>query len=495
MILNTPLGDVYAQAVGKSYLGNSVYEIPSVPYAHAGRFERPVLVENYPAGKIINREDTVCFPQHGYPLWMNRFLKHHMMRPEFLPLKDVQTEDAFVVNIWTDSLTDKKPVVVFIHGGGEGSGTVPIYTGGNLAKHGIVFVSITYRIGNFGYLPYFENGNMTANLAYYDQQAALIWIRRNIGFFGGDEANITLMGHCGGGLSCMYQFLNPVSNRQFDKLILCAGNLPHITPAEQAEKLFDDFLKKKNISGPSILKKVPAKKLIDKHNPISEGDVIDGGFFTEDPDKLLAEGRFPDIPVLMGTNSDEFSMVEIPMYYKFLGITTKEDQLDKVLEHKYGDYGAELKKAFERDSAGPVDIQTKIMELMVFHNSTYQLMKYFSKKCPVYGYRMHYAPELYGGLRGSYHGAELALFLDNMDKMNVSIPEENREQTKILQRDWLEFIKSGSIMGRQRFDETGLITDYDKEIRSIAFPEKELIEKVNTAGLCKKARGDYLETM
>ncbi|MCR5102053.1 MAG: carboxylesterase family protein, partial [Butyrivibrio sp.] len=240
MILNTPLGDVYAQAVGKSDLDNSVYEIPSIPYAHAGRFERPVLVENYPSGKTINKEYTVCFPQHGYPLWMNRFLKHHMMRPEFLPLNDVQTEDAFVVNIWTDSLTEKKPVVVFIHGGGEGSGTVPIYTGGNLAKHGIVFVSITYRIGNFGYLPYFENGNMTSNLAYYDQQAALIWIRRNIGFFGGDQEDITLMGHCGGALSCMYQFLNPVSNRQFDKMILCAGNLPHITSVEQTKKLFED---------------------------------------------------------------------------------------------------------------------------------------------------------------------------------------------------------------------------------------------------------------
>lgn len=495
MILSTSIGDVYANVVGQSDSGDPVYAIPSVPYAHAGRFEKPVVVDEYTKGKPINREDTVCFWQHGYPLWANVFLKHHMMRPEFLPLNDTQTEDAFVVNIWTDSLTDHKPVAVFIHGGGEGSGTVPIYTGGNLASHGIVFVSITYRIGNFGYLPYFDGGNMTANLAYYDQQAALIWIRKNIGSFGGDPDNITLMGHCGGGLSCMYQFLNPVSNKQFDKLILFAGNLPHITKREQAEKIFNDYLKKKKISDPKILKTVPYKCLIDKHNPISEADVIDGDFFIEDPNKLLKEGRFPSIPVLLGTNSDEFSMIEIPMYYKFLGITTRDSQLDEVLRNKYGDFGNLLKAAFEKDATGPVDIQTKIMELLVFHNSSYQLMKYYSSKCPVYGYRMHYAPDLYKKLRGSYHGAELALFFDNMDKMNIPIPEENKLQTRILQKDWLEFIKTGVIPNRPRFDETGLITDYDDEITSVPFPNKDLIEKVNDAGLCERARCSYLETM
>lgn len=65
---------------------------------------------------------------------MNVFMKHHMMRPEFLPGKDIQTEDAFVVNIWTDDLKGNKSVTVFLHGGGEGSGTVPMYKGDNLAK-------------------------------------------------------------------------------------------------------------------------------------------------------------------------------------------------------------------------------------------------------------------------------------------------------------------------------------------------------------------------
>ena len=95
-----------------------------------------------------------------------------MLRPEFQPLKDTQTENAFVVNIWApDNFTKKKPVLVFLHGGREGSGTVPIYTMAHIAEQGIVAVTITYRIGNFGYMPVFEKGEVRGSLSYLDQQA------------------------------------------------------------------------------------------------------------------------------------------------------------------------------------------------------------------------------------------------------------------------------------------------------------------------------------
>ncbi|MCR5717058.1 MAG: carboxylesterase family protein [Lachnospiraceae bacterium] len=495
MVLSTALGPVLADIVDQSDTGRPVYELHSIPYAHAERFEKPGLITTYPKDRPINRQETVCFPQHGYPLWTNVFLKHHMMRPEFLPLEDTQTEDAFVVNIWTDDLSGQKPVVVFIHGGGEGSGTVPIYRGAHLAKHGIVAVTITYRIGNFGYLPCFDHDTMVANLAYYDQQAALIWVRNNILHFGGDPHNITLMGHCGGALSSLYQLLNPISNKQFDRLILFTGNLPQIASRSDAMHLFEQTLQKHHVQDVDALKRLPAKALIDKHNPIAQADVVDGDFFIDDPDHLLARGQFPSMPVLLGTTADEFSMIEIPMMYRFLGITTKTRDLDAVLLHKYGNYGAMLKDAFADEASTPVDLQTKIMELLVFHNSTYQLMRTFAQKSPVYGYRLHYVPALYHGLRGSYHGAELALFLDNMDQMHIPVPAINRQQTAILQKDWLSFIKTGQIPGRVRFDETACITDYDTAITSIPFPHKDLIDTVHRAGLCKKARTDYQKTM
>ncbi len=494
MIIETGLGQVTVSEIRNKLTGKTVYAALSVPYAKAGRFEKPEILEDYPGWNPVNRPGTLCFPQHGYPLWMNTFFKNPMMRREFLPINDRQTEDAFVVNIWTDGFKSKKPVLVFIHGGGEGSGTVPLYTGEHIAEHGIVAVTITYRIGVFGYLPFFEKDKVTANLAYYDQQAALIWIRKNIGFFGGDDKNITLMGHCGGGLSSLYQFLNPTSNKQFDKLILCAGNLPSLASREEALVFFKDYLKRKGLKA-GELKTVSAKKLIDNRNPIAKGDMQDGDFFTEDPSKLLREGRYPKIPVLIGSNSDEFSMVENKMYYKHLGITVKSVELDQVLKRKYGAYGDELKKTFEEETQDIAGIQTKIMELLVFHNSAYQLMKAFSKSCPVYGYRLHYAPNLFGGLRGAYHGAELALFFNNMDKMDIRITEKNKEQVKVLQNDWLDFIKNGDIPLWERFDETGLITDYDDEISSVPFPHAKLLDALEKDGLCERERKRYQKTM
>lgn len=486
---------MYVTVAGKSDNGNAVFEIHSIPYAHAERFEKPVLVEEYPSGKPINREETLCFPQHGYPRLAKRFMKQHMMRPEFLPKKDVQTEDAFVVNIWTDDFTVPKPVAVFIHGGGEGSGTVPIYTGAHLAEHGVVAVTITYRVGNFGHMPFFEKDRMSANLAYYDQQAALIWIRNNIQYFGGDPENITLIGHCAGGLAGLYHLLNPVSSKQFDKLVLFSGYLPNILPRWKAEKQFNKLLKQQKIKNAGKLRKAKAKKLIEKHTPLAQSDVLDGDFFTDDPEKLLEEGAFPSMPILLGTNADELSMFKLSMYHKPMDITTSKKDLDSHLRGKYGKYAGALKKTFEKEAGGPVDIQTKIMELLMFHNSSFQMMKKFARKCPVYGYRLHYAPPLFKGVKGSCHGAEIALFFDNMDKIKTPVPEKSKEQTIILQNDWLSFIKTGEIPGRDRYDKTGMITDYDDKITAIPFPDKKLIKRVNNAGLCRKAREEYLRKM
>ena len=114
-----------------------MYSILSVPYARAERFEYAKILDkqDYSPDMIINRKETVCFPQRKYPLFFNIFMKHHMLRPEFQPLKDTQTENAFVVNIWApENFTERKPVVVFLHGGGEGSGTVPIYTMEHIAE-------------------------------------------------------------------------------------------------------------------------------------------------------------------------------------------------------------------------------------------------------------------------------------------------------------------------------------------------------------------------
>ena len=122
--------------------------------------------------------------------------------------------------------------------------------------------------------------------------------------------------------------------------------------------------------------------------------------------KLLERGEFPCMPVLIGSNKDEFSMIELPMFYKALGITKKKKNLKDVLLKKYGEFAETLESEFKSEANGIVDLQIQIMELLIFHSSALFLMETLSKKCPVYGYRMNYIPHLYNGLRGSLTRSE-----------------------------------------------------------------------------------------
>ncbi len=492
-ILQTEIGKVYADIAGKTEEGRVVYFIPSVPYARGERLEYAEILhrEAYSPQKIINRKETVCFPQKKYPMLLNVFMKHYMLRPEFQPIKDVQTENAFVVNIWaSDDFTEKKPVVVFLHGGGEGSGTVPIYTMGHIAEKGVVAVTITYRIGNFGYMPVFDGKKTQGSLAYLDQQTALTWIHDNISSFGGDNTNITLMGHCGGAVAALYHYLNPVSNKLFHKLMLCAGNVPILSEVDFAKKEYEKMLSKNNLNGFNELKKLSTKKFMKLKG--AQNDIVDGNFFKEHPMKLLERGEFPGMPVLIGSNKDEFSMIELPMYYKALGITTKKQHLKQLLFQKYGEFAEVLEAEFQSKATGIVDLQIQIMELLVFHSSALFLMETLGKKGNVYGYRINYVPNLYKGLRGSYHGAELAFFFGTIDKMNINITDENRKAVISLQKDWIEFIKKGKIKGYSLFNETGEIIEYDKEIRTIPFPQADLIHHIQKSGIADKLRKEYI---
>ena len=492
--VQTEIGRVYADIVGKTEEGRTVYSILSVPYAQGKRFEYAKILnkKDYTPETVINRTETVCFPQRKYPLFLNILMKHHMLRPEFQPLKDTQTENAFVVNIWApDNFTKKKPVLVFLHGGGEGSGTVPIYTMAHIAEQGIVAVTITYRIGNFGYMPVFEKGEVRGSLSYLDQQAALTWIHNNINSFGGDNTNITLMGHCGGAVAALYHYLNPLSNNLFHKLMLCAGNVPILSEYDFAKNEYEKMLSKNHLNGLEDLKKLSAKKLMKLKG--GQNDIIDGKFFTEHPMNLLERGSFPCMPVLIGSNKDEFSMIELPMYYKALGITKNKEHLKEFLLKKYGEFADSLESELKPEANGIVDLQIQIMELLVFHSSALFLMEKIGEKSPVYGYRMNYIPNLYNGLRGSYHGAELAFFFGTIDNMNIHITDENKAAVIAIQKDWIQFIKFGKIEGRPLFNETGKITEYDKDIKTIPFPHTNLIHHIQKSGIADKLRKEYIQ--
>lgn len=478
MVINTPIGKFYANV--KEEL-KEVYEILSIPYARANRFEKPRKIENYTDDEIINRRESICFPQRRIPKFVTKFFKNPLVRPEFMVNDDIQTEDAFVVNIWTSEFKGKKPVLVFIHGGSDnGSGTVPIYNGSRIASKGIVVVTLNYRFGILGGLPVYDENGLNANRGALDQQTALAWIKENIEYFGGDSNNITLMGQSRGALSALNQFLNPMSSKLFDKLILCAALPVPIIEADEAERDYKEMLEKNKLPDYNALKNLPLRKLrrLKIKNIVNE--VIDGDFYKENPRAIFDKGEFSPKPMLIGANSDEFTMFYMPIIFNRLGIVKKEENLAAALLERYGNYGEIMKNALESESKNLVDLQFKIMEMVAFHTISYKLLEKFSRTSPVYGYRMSYVPDIFDGIRGAYHGAELAMFFGNYEKMKISLTEKNKYEMEKLQTDWLSFIRSGTIPNRKYYNtETKQIIHYKNEPEMISFPHADIVEKVS----------------
>ena len=144
------------------------------------------------------------------------------------------SEDCLYLNVWTPahSADDKLPVMVFIHGGafGQGAGSLPMYDSTALAQKGVVVVTPNYRLGALGFLahPQLANEspyNTSGNYGLLDQIAAMQWVQRNIGAFGGDPSQVTVFGESAGATSILVHLVSPASTGLYRQAIVESGPL------------------------------------------------------------------------------------------------------------------------------------------------------------------------------------------------------------------------------------------------------------------------------
>jgi para-nitrobenzyl esterase len=148
---------------------------------------------------------------------------------EFLIPADPISEDCLYLNVWTEAETieEKLPVIVYIYGGGfrSGGSGCAIYDGASMASKGVVFVSINYRVGLFGFLAHPEltaesEYGSSGNYGILDMIAALKWVNRNISQFGGDPGNVTIAGQSAGAFGVNYLTVSPLARGTFHRALL-----------------------------------------------------------------------------------------------------------------------------------------------------------------------------------------------------------------------------------------------------------------------------------
>jgi para-nitrobenzyl esterase len=240
-----------------------------------------------------------------------------------------QDEDCLTLNVFTPLPRPRAalPVMVFIHGGAfvSGSSAFPLYDGTELAQHGMVVVTLNYRLGWLGFFDHpalaaEQPGAPTGNYGLMDQIAALEWVKANIAAFGGDPTNVTVFGESAGAISINDLMVSPKAHGLFSKAIAESG-LGFDTMASAAAEgaIAQAFAKRQTrADGPGDvlehLRKVSVARILADQKKRDSRSVmspmIDGQVLTAPTDALFAAEKMQSIPYLTGSNSNESTLMD-----------------------------------------------------------------------------------------------------------------------------------------------------------------------------------------
>ena len=242
----------------------------------------------------------------------------------------LQDEDCLTLNVWTlRPDRQRRPVMVWIHGGGftSGTGSGLLYRGGDLARRGdVVVVTLNYRLGALGFLAHeglaarSTAPGAIGNWGLLDQVAGLRWVQDHIARFGGDPGNVTVFGESAGGMSISALLAMPAARGLFHRAIVQSGP-PYTHSAERARAAAEDLAHGLGLAEITreTLEAVPAGDLVavaqEMQNraprpgelPLPFLPVVDGAVLPRRPEEAVADGEAAGIPLLVGTNRDELT--------------------------------------------------------------------------------------------------------------------------------------------------------------------------------------------
>nr|MCR4860940.1 carboxylesterase family protein [Bacteroidales bacterium] len=236
------------------------------------------------------------------------------------------SEDCLYLNIWTPAKSpdDKLPVLVWIYGGGFAGGATadPVTDGTELARKGVIMISTAYRVGKLGFLAHPELSaedphGVSGNYGLQDQIAALRWIRDNIAAFGGDPDKVTIFGESAGGISVSMLCASPLAAGLFRGAISESGGSfgptrPTTYPGENMKTLAqaeaDGAKIAEGLGAESLaeLRAMDASRFVERGLPAGGGwPIVDGYVIPDDQFRLYEQGKFNNVDVMIGYNSDE----------------------------------------------------------------------------------------------------------------------------------------------------------------------------------------------
>src|SRR5580692_7453931 len=381
------------------------------------------------------------------------------------PLGMKPAEDCLYLNVWrpAHAAGKKLPVLVWIYGGGfvNGGSSPAVYDGSPFARDGVIFVSFNYRLGRFGFFAHpalsaEKPGGSLANYAIMDQIAALKWVRRNIGAFGGDSGNVTICGESAGGMSIHILMTSPAAAGLFQKAIVQSGGgrtsllrgRPLAGAANSAEAVGVAFAKQAGIEGTDAqalrnLRALPAQSVVNGLNLASMGapaaasyvggPVLDGQIMVAEPARLYAEGKAARVPLMLGANSLDIGFMQ-----------------GKTVDDLLAQFGANADKARAVYQVKSGDDVRKVAFRMGGDQMMGEPARYVARTLtahgqPVYEYRFSYVAEsLRQQSPGAMHATDIPFAFDTVAaRYGKDLTAQDAAAAHSMHAYWVAFATTG----------------------------------------------------
>lgn len=381
------------------------------------------------------------------------------------------SEDCLYLNVWSPDPRPGAdlPVMVWIHGGGfeMGSGSSPLYDGTSFARDGVVLVTLNYRMGAFGFL---ELGALdpelagSGNVGLLDQVAALEWVRDNIAALGGDAGNVTVFGESAGAMSLSLLLSMPRARGLFHRAIAQSGAASAAREPAAAVDDTAEFMAAAGLDGLEALRRAEPEQLLAAHaamaatrladpeaviertgNPLaflSFRPVADGVEVPTDPLGAVAAGAAAGVPLLIGTNSEEWKLFAMmtPSPADEAGLRQRVALVVSDADVALETYRREL------GEAAIAELECAVLTDLVFRIPATRLADAQSSHAPVFQYLWRWASPAWGGMVGAAHAIEIPFVFDLVEDHRLHVfvgPEAPRELARATHEAWVAFARSG----------------------------------------------------
>ncbi len=372
--------------------------------------------------------------------------------PQAMPM----SEDCLQLNVWTPRAPGPHPVLVWIYGGGNGTGSsnLPPYQGETFARDGVVCVSCNYRVGVLGFLELAEitgpEDAGSGNNALRDQVLVLKWVRDNIAAFGGDPLNVTVGGQSAGAWNCATLMALPAATGLFHRAILASGGADMVYTPDQAHEFARQFVARlggrQRLRIASIPELITAQRAAQANasNPIVFRPVIDGDYLPAKPIELLRRGSARSVTTMVGHTSDEIR-------YLFSPADADSPAARKLLLHLDSSALPSMSSAYARafPDATPGERMLRILSADWVGIPTLRVAEaQASLGAKVYYYHLSYS--IPGGPFGAYspHGIDVPLIFERVDtnfaRTVFGYTSGDLPMAKRVHDTWVSFIKTGS---------------------------------------------------